>query len=249
MDAVFRALADPTRRFLLDSLWAANGQTLGELCERVAMARQSASQHLDILESANLISTIRRGRQKLIYLNPVPLHEIHQRWIARFEEPRLAVLGAIKRRAEMDERPDYVYVTYIAAGPEAVWDALTDADLTGRYWGHHNVSAWQPGSGWRHVRTDGSGEADVVGTVVVADRPKRLVTTWADPSAPDGPSSRVTFDIEPGDGIVRLTVTHEGLSPDDREAAALGWPAVLSNLKSVLETGAVLPQQPWTMHS
>src|ERR1700761_5265435 len=148
-DAVFRALADPTRRALLDRLRERNGQTLGELCEPLAMARQSATQHLGVLEAANLITTIRRGREKLHYLNPVPLWDIRERWIERFERPRLRALSAIRHRAGEDtmaDRPDYVYVTYIVSTPERVWEALTDADLTAQYWGHANVSDWQGGS-------------------------------------------------------------------------------------------------------
>ena len=147
-DALFKALADPTRRALLDRLRERNGQTLGELCEPLDMARQSATQHLGLLEAANLVTTIRRGREKLHYLNPVPLWDIAERWIEKFERPRLRALSAIRRRAEEDimaERPDYVYVTYIESTPERVWDALTDAELTAKYWGHSNVSDWQAG--------------------------------------------------------------------------------------------------------
>jgi DNA-binding transcriptional ArsR family regulator len=109
-DPVFKALADPTRRLLLDRLHERNGQTLGELCGRLDMARQSATQHLSVLEAANLITTVRRGREKLHYLNPVPLHEIQERWIDKFERPRLRALSDLKRRAEatMSDRPNYV---------------------------------------------------------------------------------------------------------------------------------------------
>ncbi|MEV7033424.1 metalloregulator ArsR/SmtB family transcription factor [Streptomyces sp. NPDC093272] len=249
-DQVFRALADETRRRLLDRLHEQNGQTLGELCERIAMTRQSVTQHLAVLEGARLISTVRRGREKLHYLNPVPLHEIQERWIDKFERPRLRALGELKRRAEeaMSDKPSYVYVTYIASTPEKVWDALTDADLTAAYWGHSNVSDWRPGSRWEHVRTDGSGIADAVGTVVESERPTRLVTTWAAPEREGEPHrhSRVTFDIQPHADIVRLTVTHEDLDGEDElRAVSAGWPAVLSNLKSLVETGAPLPQEPW----
>src|ERR671921_152720 len=117
MDGVFRALADPTRRALLDRLHERNGQTLTELCESAGMTRQSVTQHLGVLEDANLVSTVRRGREKLHYLNPVPLHEIQERWIDKFERPRLAALGAVKRRAEeaMTDKPRFVYVTYIGS--------------------------------------------------------------------------------------------------------------------------------------
>ena len=144
-------------------------------------------------------------------------------------------------------KPSYVYVTYIRASAEKVWSAITDREMTPRYWGHANVSDWQPGSRWEHRRTDGSGIADVVGTVVESAPPARLVTTWTDP-ADDSRSSRVTFVIEPYREIVRLTVTHEDLW-DDQELSDVGqgWPAVLSNLKTMLETGRVLSQAPWTM--
>jgi uncharacterized protein YndB with AHSA1/START domain len=235
----------------LDRLHERNGQTLGELCEQVAMARQSATQHLAVLEAANLVSTLRRGREKLHYLNPVPLHEIQERWIDKFERPRLRALSAVKRRAEEDmtDKPTFVYVTYIESTPEKVWRALTDPELTAQYWGHSNVSDWHTGSAWEHRRTDGSGIADVVGTVVESVAPSRLVFTWAAPDEerPAGPS-RVSFDLEPYGQIVRLTVTHENLADEaERDEAAGGWAAVLSNLKSIIETGHTLPEAPWEM--
>ena len=247
-DVVFKALADPTRRHLLDLLREHDGQTLGELCAHLDMARQSATQHLAVLEAADLVTTVRRGREKLHYLNPVPLHDIQERWIDTFDRPRLRALAAVKRRAEdpdMAEKPTFVYVTYIQSTPEAVWHALTDADLTAAYWGHSNVSDWQVGSRWEHRRIDGSGVVDVAGAVLAAEPPRRLVMTFG-----GEPPSHVTFAIEPYGDIVRLTVTHEKLpTPGDYEAVAVGWPAVMANLKSLLETGHVLPQSPWEMHA
>lgn len=251
MDQVFKALADGTRRRLLDRLHEHSGQTLGELCEHIDMTRQSVTQHLSVLEAANLVSTVRRGREKLHYLNPVPLHEIQERWIDKFERPRLRALSALKRRAEEDmtDKPTFVYVTYIASTPEKVWDALTDADLTAAYWGHSNVSEdWRPGSRWEHRRIDGSGVADVVGSVVESERPTRLVATWASPEEEGqrDKHSRVTYDIRPHGDIVRLTVTHEDLADESAvKEVSIGWPAVLANLKSLLETGSPLPQEPW----
>src|ERR1700704_5810340 len=100
MDGVFKALADPTRRLLLDRLREHNGQTLRELCERLDMARQSATQHLDILEQANLVAVVRRGRERFHYLNPAPIHKIGGRWISGFDLPRLHAINAIKNQAE-----------------------------------------------------------------------------------------------------------------------------------------------------
>jgi uncharacterized protein YndB with AHSA1/START domain/DNA-binding transcriptional ArsR family regulator len=247
---VFKALADPTRRALLDRLHDRNGQTLGELCGELAMARQSASQHLAVLEAANLVSTVWHGREKLHYLNVVPLHEVQERWIDKFETARLRVLSAVRRAAEepvMTDQPTFVYVTYIAATPERVWQALTDADLTASYWGHRNESDWQPGSTWQHLRTDGSGIADVVGTVVESVPPERLVLTFpGSDEQRSGTPSTVTFTIDRDRDVVRLTVQHRDLpTAADAAAVATGWPAVLANLKSLLETGRVLPQAPW----
>ena len=187
MDPVFKALADPTRRLLLDRLREHNGQTLRELCERLAMARQSATQHLDILVRANLVTVVRRGRERLHYLNPVPIHEIEERWISGFDKPRLQAISAIKNQAEeyaMTNDPPACRPTSTsptsARAREQVWQALTDADLTARYWGHANVSDWQPGSSWEHRRVDGSGNVDVVGRVLEAEPPTRLVITFED---------------------------------------------------------------------
>lgn len=261
MDSVFKALADPTRRLLLDRLREHNGQTLGELCERLEMARQSVTQHLDLLEEANLVTVVRRGRKRLHYLNPAPIHDIEERWISGFDKPRLQALSAIKNRAiknQVEEHamtsespvPTYVYVTYIRASAQQVWQALTDADLTAQYWGHANVSDWQPGSVWEHRRVDEPDVADVVGRVLEAEPPTRLVITFEDTpeTEPSREPSVVTFLVEPHQDIVRLTVTHENLPNEEMlTGISQGWPAVLANLKSLLETGTVLPQAPWEM--
>ncbi|MFL6109029.1 MAG: ArsR/SmtB family transcription factor [Marmoricola sp.] len=258
MDPVFKALADPTRRLLLDQLREQNGQRLGELCARVEMTRQSVTQHLDQLVAANLVTVVRRGRERLHYLNPAPIHEIEERWISGFDRPRLEAISAIRHKAEeyaMNDAlatatvPSYVYVTYIQASAEQVWEALTDADLTAQYWGHRNTSDWNVGSEWQHERLDGSGN-DVVGTVLEAEPPHRLVVTFEDSpheERPAGPS-RVVFEIEQDDQIVRLTVTHENLpNLAMLQGISSGWPAVLANLKSLLETGKVLTTAPWEM--
>ncbi len=256
LDAVFKALADPTRRLLLDRLKQRNGQTLGELCAELSMARQSATQHLDLLQRAGLVSVVRRGRERLHHLDPGPIHEIEQRWISAFDRPRLRAIRDIKEKAEeyamseqqVDTIPTYVYVTYIRATAEEVWRALTDADLTASYWGHANVSDWQPGSVWEHRRTDGSEVADAGGRVLDVEPPRRLVMTFGEPDEPPATASRVTFLVEPHEDIVRLTVTHERLADATAlREISLGWPAVLANLKSLLETGQVLPVAPWEM--
>jgi uncharacterized protein YndB with AHSA1/START domain/DNA-binding transcriptional ArsR family regulator len=245
---VFRALADPTRRRLLDQLHADNGQTLDELCRGLAMTRQAVSQHLARLEAANLVTTARQGRTKLHYLNPVPVHDIYERWIEKFERQRLHAVHDLKKRAEETtmDKPGFVYVTYIAAPPEKLWNALTDPQVTRHYWQAENVSDWQPGSRWEHRRTDVARTLLLAGKVIESDPPRRLVLTWADPAdeAHESSHSRVTFEIEPYRGGTRLAVTHDRLEPHSEmlEGISEGWPKVLSSLKSLLEAGRPLPE-------
>jgi uncharacterized protein YndB with AHSA1/START domain len=158
-----------------------------------------------------------------------------------------------KKPSVKAKKPSYVYVTYIATTPEKAWRAVVDPDVTRQYWlggsgpAHVNVSDWKPGSRWEHQRADDTHTVDVVGKVVESKPPRRLVITWARPKEVEDESkhSRVTFDIEPqADGVVRLTVTHEDLERDLPMLAGIssGWPIVLSNLKSFLETGRALPR-------
>src|SRR2546423_9212787 len=136
LDEVFRALADPSRRLLLDTLNERNGQTLRELCSGLDMARQSVSKHLALLEAASLVTTVRRGREKLHYLNAAPINEIAERWITRYEQHRVHALADLKRALEDTavERPSFVYTTYIKTTPERLWQALTEPAFTDRYW-------------------------------------------------------------------------------------------------------------------
>ena len=139
------------------------------------------------------------------------------------------------------ETLSYVYVTYIASTPEKVFEAITKPELSRRYWGHENVSDWTPGSKWEHVRANDERTVELVGKVVETSPPTRLVITWANASQAADPDaySRVTFDIEPYDDMVRLTVSHDELEAGSGMANGIqkGWPVVLSSLKSFLETG------------
>ncbi|HWL58494.1 MAG TPA: SRPBCC family protein [Paracoccus sp. (in: a-proteobacteria)] len=141
-----------------------------------------------------------------------------------------------------DRSASFVYVTYILTTPEKVFEAITRPDVTSRYWGHENVSTdWKPGSAWQHVRTDAARSVDLVGEVISSNPPRQLVISWANESQKDDLAeySRVTFDIEPQGGMVKLTVTHEDLQPDSGmfNGISKGWPLVLSSMKSLLETG------------
>jgi len=144
------------------------------------------------------------------------------------------------------DKPQFVYVTYIATTPEKLWNALLDSEMTGKYWQHDNVSDWKPGSRWEHRRHDETAAVDLVGKVLESSPPRRLVLTWAYPAdeAREDKHTRVTFDIEPVRGVVRLTVTHDTFAPgsDMWERIMEGWPKVLSSLKSLLEVGRPLPR-------
>src|ERR1700749_2977935 len=148
LDDAFRAMAHPSRRLLLDRLNARNGQTLRELCAGLGMARQSVSKHLAVLEAANLVTTVRRGREKLHYLNAAPINEIAERWITRYERDRVHALADLKQALEDRpvSRPEFVYVNYIKTTPERLWQALTEPAFTERYWGMVFHSAWRTGS-------------------------------------------------------------------------------------------------------
>ena len=260
MDRVFRALADPGRRRLLDSLDARNGQTLGELCAGRDTTRQAVSKHLAILEDAGLVATVWRGREKLHYLNPAPIAEITDRWISRYHRKRVRALADLKRALEENpmDRPEFVYTTYIRTTPERLWQALTDPAFTSRYWGCSFHSDWQAGSTY-DLEQGGLRIRDPAQKVLVSDPPRRLAYTWhtmspewieavglkagfgrdqLDRMAAE-PRSQVTFDIEPVEGAVKLTVVHDGFGPGSEVVGGVsqGWPRVLAELKTLLESG------------
>ena len=248
MDAVFKALADESRRQLLDQLRRSSGQALGELSAHLDMTRQAVTKHLRILERARLVTVVWRGREKLHYLNPVPIHEISRRWIGKYERPRLEALGDLKRdleeakptgKSDLMEKPKLVYATYIRTTPKKLWAAITKPEFTRQYWGGlANVSDWKKGSPWKHVTDDKEPETYVTGKVVESTPPTRLVLTWADPDDL-ADESRVTFEIEAIEDMTCLTVTHGSFKAGSTmvKKVSFGWPRVLSSLKSFLETG------------
>jgi uncharacterized protein YndB with AHSA1/START domain/DNA-binding transcriptional ArsR family regulator len=266
-DDVFRALADPGRRRLLDSLNARNGQSLRELCGELDMARQSVSKHLAVLESAGLVTTSRRGREKLHFLNAAPINAIADRWISRYHRERAEALADLATALEQEHMAtdEFVYVTYITTTPQRLWQALTDPAFTRRYWGVELRSEWQEGSPvtWEQ---DGVVIDDPEQVVLEADPPRRLAYTWhtftPEFSASVGiddelharisaePRSKVTFTLEPLDEKVKLTVVHDGFEPGSAVLGLIrgGWPALLSDLKTLLETapstGTCAPSSP-----
>jgi uncharacterized protein YndB with AHSA1/START domain/DNA-binding transcriptional ArsR family regulator len=261
LDEVFRALADPSRRQLLDSLNRRNGQTLRELCSGLEMARQSVSKHLAILEAANLITTVRHGREKLHYLNAAPINEIGERWISPYERDRVDALADLKRALEdtgMD-KPSFVYTTYIRTTPERLWQALTDPAFTQRYfWRATFQTDWKAGSTMRWDLL-GVTIADPEQVVLESDPYRRLAYTWhsftpelaeilelteeARERIAAEQRSKVTFELEPLGELVKLTVVHDGFEAGSLVASLVseGWPRILSDVKTLLETGETLP--------
>jgi uncharacterized protein YndB with AHSA1/START domain/DNA-binding transcriptional ArsR family regulator len=263
IDGVFRALADPSRRRLLDGLNRRNGQTLRELCADLDMARQSVSKHLAALEAAQLVTTLWRGREKLHYLNPAPINEISERWINQYDRDRVRALSDLKRALEdhpMD-KPSFVYTAYIRSTPERVWQALTDPAFTERYWGVALDSEWNPGSSIT-IRQWGLTIAEPDQVVLESEPYRRLAYTWHT-FTPEWqeqaaervgfskeflervaaePRSKVAFEIDDLSEFVKLTVIHDGFEPGSEvlETFSQGWPHILSNLKTLLETGDTL---------
>ena len=241
MDEVFKALADPNRRLLLDRLFDADGQTLGGLAANLPMTRFGAAKHLRVLETAGLVSTRKLGRQKLHYLNPVPIQLIHRRWVSKYAEPWAQALGSIKQELEERmEKPKHVYEVYIKTSPEQLWRALTDGEMTRTYFYESAVeSDWKPGSNLTYRGPDG--HETLSGEVIEIQPPKRLVTTFKFPSNNDRPS-RVTWEIEQLGEACKLTLVHDDFDGETEtyKGVGPGWSPVLSSLKTLLETGKPL---------
>jgi uncharacterized protein YndB with AHSA1/START domain len=239
MDDVFRALSDPTRRGLLDELFREDGQTLTALEERLPMSRFGVMKHLKVLEEANLVVTKRRGREKLHFLNPVPIRLVHDRWVSKYAEPWAAALTGLKSNLE-DRNMEKVFEIYIKTTPERLWEAITDTETRQRYsFGVGVKSDWTPGSSYEGFHP-GAGITISEGENLEVDPPHRLVQSfnalWSDDVKAEG-TSRVTWEIEQVEDSCRLTVTHDELRDGANGELYGGWPMILSGLKTLLETG------------
>jgi DNA-binding transcriptional ArsR family regulator len=253
MDEVFRALADPSRRQLLDSLNARSGQTLGELCAQLSMARQSVSKHLAVLEQANLVTTVWRGREKLHYLNAEPINAIAERWIDQYSRERVRALADLKRALESTpmERPEFVYTTYINTTPQRLWQALTDPAFCRSYLGFAIESDWKVGS--TYVWAQDGLRIEHPDQVILECEPYRRLAfrfhTFTPEMAAVGLSdetlaaaagerrSKVAFTIEPYGDQLKLTVVQDDFEPGSTVLRLVsdGWPVKLSSLKTGLE--------------
>ncbi len=250
MDAVFRALADPTRRRLLDELFREDGQTLRALEGRFAMTRIGVMKHLRLLEEAGLVATKRRGREKLHFLNPVPIRLVHDRWVSKYTEPWAAALVGLKNRLE--NSMEKVFEIYIRTTPEQLWNTITDPQIRSKYhFGTGIISDWTPGSRFEMRHPDADGVL-AEGVNLEVDPPRRLVqsmiATWGEDVKSEG-TTRVTWEIEPIGDSCRLTLTHDQLRDDANEQLYGGWPMVLSGLKTWLESGQLLTTPGSLMYS
>ncbi|WP_035847477.1 ArsR/SmtB family transcription factor [Kitasatospora azatica] len=244
MDLIFKALADPTRRSLLDELFREDGQTLSALEARFETSRFAVMKHLKVLEEAGLVVTRRQGREKLHFLNPVPIRLVHDRWVSKYAQPWAAGLSDLKSRLESPMQK--VFEIYIRTTPERLWEAITDPDIRARYnFGARVTSDYRPGSRYEMNATapDGTPVPLGEGEIIEIDPPRKLVQSmvalWSDEVKSEG-TSRVTWEIEPVGDSCRLLVTHDHLREGANDELYGGWPMILSGLKTWLETGQLL---------
>jgi uncharacterized protein YndB with AHSA1/START domain len=241
VETVFRALADPTRRALLDALFEQDGQTLVALTARHDMTRIAVAKHLRLLEDAGLVVSRRRGREKLHFLNTVPIRLIHDRWVSKYTEPWAAGLADLKR--ELEHPMEKIFEIYIRTTPERLWEAITDPAIRAKFnFGAGIESDWTPGSAYALTHPGADGPL-LEGENLIVDPARRLVQTmhvlWSEEAEREG-TSRVTWEIEPVGDTCRLTVIHDQLSETAPEELYGGWPMILSGLKTWLETGQTL---------
>jgi len=245
---VFKALADPTRRFLLDRLFERDGRTLTELESELSMTRFGVMKHVRQLEAAGLVVTRPDGRSTRHYLNPVPIRMLSRRWLDKYAERASDALIDLKNDLEdtvtdATDPSTQLYQVFIRATPERIWQALTDPEQTRRYFHGARIEATPD---WM-VSHGPSGDVWGDSAVEVWEPPHRLAYGWQslyDPELATEPASRVTFEItEVGDGVCQLVVVHDRLGGSPKTAASVGgagWMFVLSNLKTWLETGESL---------
>jgi uncharacterized protein YndB with AHSA1/START domain len=243
-DRIFKALADSSRRLLLDALFTEDGQTLGALEARLpTMTRFGVMKHLKVLEDAGLVVARKRGREKLHFLNAVPIRLIHDRWVSKYAAPWAAMLSDLKHDLE-NRNMEKVYEIYIKTTPQLLWQAITDKNLRAKYnFGVGVESDWKKGSTYTGTSPAMPGSL-LEGEILESDPPKKLVQSfralWSDAVKAEG-TSRVTWEIEPvGKDSCKLLVTHDQMREGANPEIYGGWPMILSGLKTLLETGGYL---------
>src|SRR6202451_3507230 len=238
VEPVFKALSDQTRRYLLCELSRRDGQALSALAARFGMTRVAVAKHLRLLEAAGLVVSRRRGREKLHYLNPVPIRLVHDRWVSKYTEGWAAGLADLKR--DLEASVEKVFEIYIRTTPEQLWRAITDPDVRARYqFGARVESSWASGSSYQ-VTHQSAPRSLIEGENLEVDPPRRLVQSyravWDDDIAAAG-TSRVTWEIEPVGDSCRLTVTHDQLRENADSHLYGGGAMILSGPKTLLAPG------------
>jgi uncharacterized protein YndB with AHSA1/START domain/DNA-binding transcriptional ArsR family regulator len=249
MDKIFNALGDKSRRYLLDLLYERNGQSLTELSSNLDMSRQAVTKHLKILESADLVIPVWKGKEKLHYLNPVPLRHIYSRWINKFDESRIQGLYEWKNELENTKQEvkmnGFIYQIVIATSAEKVWETLTKPEFTQKFWfGRSVISDWSVGSSVSIITPEG--EEEVKGEVLEFNPFKRLSYTWKTPDVASEQATTVVFELQEMGPMTKVTILHDIDTADAKfQQAAAGWTFILCGLKTFLETGAPMPSVPW----
>lgn len=249
MEAIFKALADDTRRALLDMLHKRDGQTLSELEQQLGMTRFGVMKHLKVLEDASLVVTQRSGRFKHHYLNAIPLQQVIDRWIEPLTQKPMARIaldlkaqleGADPMDVALETKPDFVLETFIKTTPEALWDALTNSAVTPSYFSRKGAvrSDLKKGSRFDYFGPDGS---FLVGGEILDIVPNERLDAIFEPgfAGPDAPPSRFVYQISPVGNVCKFTILHFGI-PAGQESVKQGWARIASGLKTLLETGKAL---------
>lgn len=249
MDKIFNALGDKSRRHLMDILYQRNGQSLTELSSTLEISRQAVTKHLKILEDANLVIPVWKGREKLHYLNPVPVRLIYLRWISKFDETRIEGLFDLKNKIEVNTREvkmkGFMYQIVITASAEKIWESLTKPEFTQKFWFGRSVNSdWKEGSDVSVVTPEGIIEAK--GKVIEFQPNKRLSYTWQSSRETIEEISTVVFEIQEMGPLTKLTILHDiDAEKANFQQAAAGWTFILCGLKTFLETGSPMPALPW----
>lgn len=250
-DAVFRALADPSRRKMLDLLKEKPGQSVGQLTEAFPFSRYAVMKHLRVLEQAHLVVSQRDGKSRRLFLNAIPIQTISDRWMSQYSARWASRLTSMKYELEEEEKAmpnaaklKHVYVLYIKTSADKLWEALTKPEMTKKYFHKTEVTgSFSIGSTVDYILTeeDGTRRPALTAKILECEPGKRLVHSFDFPRINDKPS-RVSYDIEPVGDVVKLTVTHDDFESETEtyNMVQQGWPPILSGLKTLLETGQTL---------
>jgi len=247
MDKIFKALADPGRRKILDILKEYPGINVNELTDHFDYSRFAVMKHVKILEESNLVVSQKDGKNKKLYLNAVPIQTIYDRWISKYSAIWASKLNSIKYQLETEENMSssdikQVYVTYIKSTREKVWNAITRGDLTQQYYFNTKItSEFKPGSKIEYLGVDKDGNPWIpVSGEIIEFVPMEKFSHTFNMYGSDEPATKAEYSIEEADGLIKLTLVHSGFTSESKlfNDVSGGWPLIFSGLKTLLETGS-----------